>query len=298
MVRGDITDLDRARPDAGRARDHTGRAPRRAPGAVLPRRPRARGARQRRRHGQRLRGRQGAARSHPWCRLRQFGRRVRPRRSSPAPESGGTSPATIYGVYKLANEGTARLYHAESGVPSVGIRPYVVYGPGRDQGMTAGPTRRWRRLPKAKASRSATAAARSTTTRPQSAGHSSPRPRRRRVRSSANFPGVRATLPDVVAAIEAAAPEAAGRITWNESVAAVSGGARGACAREGDRAGAAADPGRGRRRDDRPLQAARRRVNRRRVHVHRHGAETRRGGARAGLRPRRRSDRRRGESWP
>ena len=33
----------------------------------------------------------------------------------------------------------------------------------------------------------------------------------------ANFPGVRATLPDVVAAIEAAAPEAAGRITWDES---------------------------------------------------------------------------------
>ena len=59
---------------------------------------------------------------------------------SPAPESGGTAPGTIYGVYKLANEGTARLYQAESGVPSIGIRPYVVYGPGRDQGMTAGPT--------------------------------------------------------------------------------------------------------------------------------------------------------------
>ena len=59
---------------------------------------------------------------------------------SPAPESGGTAPATIYGVYKLANEGTARLYEAESGVPSIGIRPYVVYGPGRDQGMTSGPT--------------------------------------------------------------------------------------------------------------------------------------------------------------
>ena len=29
---------------------------------------------------------------------------------------------------------------SHSTVPSVGIRPYVVYGPGRDQGMTAGPT--------------------------------------------------------------------------------------------------------------------------------------------------------------
>ena len=59
---------------------------------------------------------------------------------SPAPESGGTAPATFYGVTKQANEGTARLYWAENAVPSVGIRPYVVYGPGRDQGMTSGPT--------------------------------------------------------------------------------------------------------------------------------------------------------------
>ena len=28
---------------------------------------------------------------------------------SPAPESGGTAPSTLYGVYKLANEGTARV---------------------------------------------------------------------------------------------------------------------------------------------------------------------------------------------
>lgn len=59
---------------------------------------------------------------------------------SPAPESGGTSPATLYGVSKLADEGVARVYRAESGVPSIGLRPYVVYGPGRDQGMTSGPT--------------------------------------------------------------------------------------------------------------------------------------------------------------
>ena len=59
---------------------------------------------------------------------------------SPAPESGGTSPGTLYGVSKLADEGIARVYRAESGVPSIGLRPYVVYGPGRDQGMTSGPT--------------------------------------------------------------------------------------------------------------------------------------------------------------
>jgi UDP-glucuronate 4-epimerase len=59
---------------------------------------------------------------------------------SPAPETGGTSPATLYGVSKLADEGIARVYRAEAGVPSIGLRPYVVYGPGRDQGMTSGPT--------------------------------------------------------------------------------------------------------------------------------------------------------------
>ena len=59
---------------------------------------------------------------------------------SPAPEVGGTRPATLYGVSKLADEGIARVYGEESGVPSIGLRPYVVYGPGRDQGMTSGPT--------------------------------------------------------------------------------------------------------------------------------------------------------------
>ena len=59
---------------------------------------------------------------------------------SPAPESGGSSPTTLYGVSKLADEGLARVYAADVGVPSIGLRPYVVYGPGRDQGMTSGPT--------------------------------------------------------------------------------------------------------------------------------------------------------------
>lgn len=49
-------------------------------------------------------------------------------------------PATHYGVYKVANEGTARLHWLEHGVPSVGLRPLTVYGPGRDFGVTADPT--------------------------------------------------------------------------------------------------------------------------------------------------------------
>jgi UDP-glucuronate 4-epimerase len=49
-------------------------------------------------------------------------------------------PGNHYGVYKLANEGTARIYWADSGVASVGLRPMTVYGVGRDQGMTSSPT--------------------------------------------------------------------------------------------------------------------------------------------------------------
>ena len=59
---------------------------------------------------------------------------------SPAPETGGTRPTTLYGVSKLADEGIARIYRTDAGVASIGLRPYVVYGPGRDQGMTSGPT--------------------------------------------------------------------------------------------------------------------------------------------------------------
>ncbi len=49
-------------------------------------------------------------------------------------------PETLYGVFKVANEDTAKVYWNESRVASVGLRPYTVYGPGRDQGVTAAPT--------------------------------------------------------------------------------------------------------------------------------------------------------------
>jgi len=49
-------------------------------------------------------------------------------------------PATHYGVYKVANEDTARISWEEHGIPSMGFRPLSVYGPGRDFGVTADPT--------------------------------------------------------------------------------------------------------------------------------------------------------------
>ena len=49
-------------------------------------------------------------------------------------------PNSHYGVYKQANEGNAKVYWINDGIESIGLRPYVVYGAGRDQGMTSKPT--------------------------------------------------------------------------------------------------------------------------------------------------------------
>ncbi len=49
-------------------------------------------------------------------------------------------PTAHYGVYKVANEQTARVYHANDGISSIGLRPHSAYGPGRDQGVTSRPT--------------------------------------------------------------------------------------------------------------------------------------------------------------
>jgi nucleoside-diphosphate-sugar epimerase len=51
------------------------------------------------------------------------------------------APGTLYGVYKVANEGTARIYWDDQRISSTGLRPYTVYGVGRDQGLTSDPTK-------------------------------------------------------------------------------------------------------------------------------------------------------------
>ena len=59
----------------------------------------------------------------------------------PVPGDARLRPNTLYGVYKQANEGTARVYWQDDGVSSLGLRPYVIYGVGRDQGLTSTPTK-------------------------------------------------------------------------------------------------------------------------------------------------------------
>ncbi len=57
------------------------------------------------------------------------------------PLPGEDHPSTLYGVYKAADEGIARLYWQDWSVPSIGLRPHTVYGLGRDQGLTSAPTK-------------------------------------------------------------------------------------------------------------------------------------------------------------
>jgi nucleoside-diphosphate-sugar epimerase len=57
-----------------------------------------------------------------------------------APQTAPFDPQTFYGVFKRTTEMIAQQYWLHFGIPSVGLRPYVVYGPGRELGLTAGPT--------------------------------------------------------------------------------------------------------------------------------------------------------------
>lgn len=56
-------------------------------------------------------------------------------------EGSPLEPRTHYGVFKQCNEGSARVYFLNDGIPSVGLRPWAVYGVGRDVGMTSDPTK-------------------------------------------------------------------------------------------------------------------------------------------------------------
>ncbi len=130
---------------------------------------------------------------------------------------GERNPQTLYGVYKTANEGTARIYWDESGVASVGIRPYTVFGPGRDQGVTAEPSHAIAAVARGEpyrmtfggrtelnyapdVARSFVAAARA---HPDGA-------------CTYDFPGESLHMSEIVAAIERAAPEAAGLVTFDD----------------------------------------------------------------------------------
>jgi len=61
--------------------------------------------------------------------------------SGPLADQVPLRPGTHYGWFKICNEGNARVYSQEHMLETVALRPWTVYGPGRDVGMTSEPTR-------------------------------------------------------------------------------------------------------------------------------------------------------------
>jgi nucleoside-diphosphate-sugar epimerase len=133
-------------------------------------------------------------------------------------EGADAHPVTHYGVYKQANEGNARIYWQDEQLPSLGLRPYNVYGPARDQGVTAEPTHAMAAAARgegyhidyggrlmfnytADVARALVAMSRS--------GYEGA--------SVFNMPGSVAHMRDVVSAIEAAAPAVVGKITFADT---------------------------------------------------------------------------------
>ncbi|SIO10922.1 NAD-dependent epimerase/dehydratase family protein [Vannielia litorea] len=49
-------------------------------------------------------------------------------------------PLDHYGLHRWTMEQTAEVYHKQHGIPSVGLRPWVVYGAGRFNGLSAQPS--------------------------------------------------------------------------------------------------------------------------------------------------------------
>jgi nucleoside-diphosphate-sugar epimerase len=126
----------------------------------------------------------------------------------------GEHPSTLYGIFKRANEGTAERYFTDYDVSSVGLRPHTIYGPGRDQGLTSAPTAAMvaaatgveYRIPFGGALQFQYVA---------DAGEAFVRASeaKRPGASVHNLDGPTATMPELIEAIEQAAPDAAGLIS-------------------------------------------------------------------------------------
>ncbi|MGI9428442.1 MAG: NAD-dependent epimerase/dehydratase family protein [Bythopirellula sp.] len=56
-------------------------------------------------------------------------------------EQAELAPPNYYGVWKVAGEHLAALFHEQTGISTVSLRLNTTFGPGRDLGMTSAPTR-------------------------------------------------------------------------------------------------------------------------------------------------------------
>ncbi len=60
------------------------------------------------------------------------------------PRGPDNAPSNLYGVYKKTSEEIARIFWQDHKVPSLGLRPYIVYGVGREDGETSAFTKAMR----------------------------------------------------------------------------------------------------------------------------------------------------------
>ena len=60
------------------------------------------------------------------------------------PRGSANAPGNLYGVFKKTGEEVARIFNEENGLPSLGLRPSIVYGVGRDDGETSAITKAMR----------------------------------------------------------------------------------------------------------------------------------------------------------
>ena len=126
-------------------------------------------------------------------------------------------PATLYGVSKQTDEWAAKVYWQDYQLKTIGLRPFFVYGPGRDQGISSMPTKA---MLAAAAERPFTinfggtalyqhaddvAAAFITAARANAEGA-----------PCFNLGGTTASIPEVIDAIEVAAPSMKGKITFDD----------------------------------------------------------------------------------
>ena len=131
--------------------------------------------------------------------------------------SGDRHPRTLYGVFKVANEGTAEIYWADAEVTSVAIRPFTVFGPGRDQGLTSGPTLAMEAAANGEPYRIAFGGRTELHYAPDVArGFIAAARSSRRGAYAYDFPGTPVSIAEVVETIEAAVPEARGTITFDD----------------------------------------------------------------------------------
>ncbi len=128
-------------------------------------------------------------------------------------------PINHYGVHKQANEGAARVYWLDDGIASIGLRPHIVYGPGRDHGMTAGPTLAMAAAARGERYEIPFGGRAQFQYAPEVAAMFIDAARSARGGAEVrNVGGASESVADLVAAIEAALPEAAGTVTFKQDV--------------------------------------------------------------------------------